>query len=673
MILTAVLAASFVLPVPFVPQKKDTCGAASLGMVLAYWDRAVTHDEIADALVVKDLHGIPGSRLAGFAQDRGLRAVAYEGDLQQVRDFVERGRPLIVAWKVGDDRYHNVVVTGFDDEEGDVFVNDPAKGEQRRVSREKFEERWAGADHWTLLVLPEGEPYEDPPRLVAEAAPAPGAAPVEDYDALVARGISLGKEGKNAEALAAFDNAIALDGTRPEARVERGGLRFLERRYTDAAHDLEEALAIREEDGYARNLLASSYQLDGRTDDALREWNELGQPALGEITVTGLRHIHTGVALRELTVHPGEMLDLADLRKSRRRLEEVQVFKKVVLRPVLREEGKADLEVALKERHAFGSIPEFLVKGAANAVVEKVRLTYHGLFGSAISVGGYYRWEKARPKKSILLEWARPLFIPFYFRTVAERETQPFSVNGSTTLKAEGVEVGARHVLGSRTVIQLGFRTRDREFSEVRPDTPPGVVRGLSLGLEHRFWESHRRRLDWSISGFNAGKPLSSDVEYTKAVTALRYQDILSTPDDTDMEKSVIVARALAGWGADDTPLDDLFMLGIGSTDTDFPLRTYKLRKGGVLGEGPMGRTLGMFNVEWRQRLVSYRGVQGGFVLFYDVARIERTAQGEDQTLEAVGGGLRLAARGAFLRLDYGISISGDSRHQLTAGFGQTF
>jgi hemolysin activation/secretion protein len=70
---------------------------------------------------------------------------------------------------------------------------------------------------------------------------------------------------------------------------------------------------------------------------------------------------------------------------------------------------------------------------------------------------------------------------------------------------------------------------------------------------------------------------------------------------------------------------------------------------------------------------VSYRGVQGGFVLFYDVARIERTAQGEDQTLEAVGGGLRLAARGAFLRLDYGISISGDSRHQLTAGFGQTF
>jgi len=668
MILAAALAAALVLPVPFVPQKKDTCGAASLGMVLAYWDRAVPHDEIADALVVKDLHGIPGSRLAAFAGDRGLRAVAYEGALDQLREYVDKGRPLIVAWKVGKDRYHNVVVTGFDDEEGDVFVNDPAKGEHRRVSRDKFEERWAAADHWTLLVLPEAEPYEEPARQVAAAS-----APEEDYDALVAKGISLGREGKHAEAAAAFDRAIALDGNRPEARVERGGLRFLERRYTDAVHDLEEALAIREEDGYARHLLASSYQLGGRTDDALREWNELGQPALGEITVTGLRHIRTGVALRELTVHQGEMLELSDLRQSRRRLEEVGVFKKVVLRPVPREEGKADLEVALKERHAFGSIPELLVKLAANAVVQKVRLTYYGLFGRAINVGGYYRWEQERPKKSILLEWSRPLWIPFNFRTVADRETQPFSVNGSTTMKAEGVEVGARRVVGPRTVIQLGFKTRDRQFSEVRPDTPPGVVRGVSLGVEHRFWESHRRRLDFSLSGFKAGGFLSSAVDYPKAVTSLRYEDILSTPDDTDMEKSVIVARALGAWGGDDTPLDDLFALGVGSSDVDFPLRTYKLRENGVLGESPMGRSLGMFNIEWRQRLATYRGLQGGFVLFYDAARIERTAQGQDQTLEAVGGGLRLAVRGAFLRLDYGISISGDGRKTLTAGFGQMF
>jgi tetratricopeptide (TPR) repeat protein len=668
-LLAAVLAAGVVLPVPFVPQKKDTCGAASLGMVLAYWDRAVPHDEIAAALVEEEgpLHGIPGSRLAEFARGRGLRAVAYAGDLDQLRDFVDKGRPLIVAWKVGKDRYHDVVVTGFDDEHADVFVNDPAKGEHRRVSREKFDERWEGASRWTLLVLPEAEPVEEPLRVFTDASH-----PEEGYDSLVARGVSLGREGKTAEAAAAFDRAIALDGTRPEARVERGGLRFLERRYTDAAQDLEEALAIRE-DGYTRNLLASSYQLGGRTDDALREWNELGQPALGEIDITGLRHIREGVARRELTVEPGEMLDLGELRESRLRLEETRVFKKVVLRPVPREEGKADLEVALKERHAFGSILEFLGKGAANAVTEKVRLTYHGLFGHAINVGGYYRWEKQRPKKSILLEWARPLWIPFYFRAIGERETQPFDVGGPTIMKAEGVEVGARKVLGSRTVIQLGFRNRDREFSDVRPDTPPGTVRGLSVGLEHRFWESRRRWLDWTISGFKAGKPLASAVEYTKAVTALRYEDILSTPDDTDMEKSVIVARVLGAWGDDETPLDDLFALGVGSSDVDYPLRSFKLRQDGVLGSSPMGRGLGLFNVEWRQRLVNHRLFQGGFVVFYDAAHIARTARGEDGTFEALGVGLRASVMGAILRLDYGFSISGDRRKELTAGFGHTF
>ena len=87
----------------------------------------------------------------------------------------------------------------------------------------------------------------------------------------------------------------------------------------------------------------------------------------------------------------------------------------------------------------------------------------------------------------------------------------------------------------------------------------------------------------------------------------------------------------------------------------------------------PMGRTLLLFNIEWRQRLVSFGAVQGGFVLFYDAAHITRAAEGPDRTLEALGGGLRVAVRDAILRLDYGISISGDRRKKLTAGFGHTF
>jgi ABC-type bacteriocin/lantibiotic exporter with double-glycine peptidase domain len=148
------LAAS--LDVPFVPQQKDTCAAASLAMVFRYWDQPVPADEIARTLVEPELHGILGSRLAAFARERGFQALAYEGDLVQLRDFLEKGRPLIVALAAGSDRYHDVVVVGLDDGHRDVLVNDPALGARRRLPVEEFEKRWAASGHWTLLVLPSG-------------------------------------------------------------------------------------------------------------------------------------------------------------------------------------------------------------------------------------------------------------------------------------------------------------------------------------------------------------------------------------------------------------------------------------------------------------------------------------------------------------------------------------
>ena len=152
MLLLAALLSAAPLAVPFVPQQKDSCGAAALAMVLRYWQQPASHDEIAQALLEPELKGILGSRLEAFARERGMTAIAYRGDMAQLREYVAKGRPLIVAWKVGRGRYHDVVVVGL--EEGAVLVHDPADGASRRVAAGDFEERWAGAGHWTLLVMP---------------------------------------------------------------------------------------------------------------------------------------------------------------------------------------------------------------------------------------------------------------------------------------------------------------------------------------------------------------------------------------------------------------------------------------------------------------------------------------------------------------------------------------
>ena len=152
MLLGLLLAAS-TLDVPYVPQVKDTCGAAALAMVMRYWGDDVTHDEIAGRLLQKDLHGIRGSALQALAAERGLTAIAYAGDLDQLRTYLDKGRPQVVAWKLGR-RFHDVVVVGFDAGTRELVVHDPAVGPARRVAEKEFEKRWGGASHWTLLVLP---------------------------------------------------------------------------------------------------------------------------------------------------------------------------------------------------------------------------------------------------------------------------------------------------------------------------------------------------------------------------------------------------------------------------------------------------------------------------------------------------------------------------------------
>src|SRR5262249_44559245 len=120
---------------------------------------------------------------------------------------------------------------------------------------------------WLALVLCAGVP---PSATLAGAAGGATAA-ADGYEAIVAQGVDEARAGRPDAADRAFARAIACEPSRPEAYVERGGLRFLEKRYDEAVRDLEAAL-LRGDDAYARELLASSLYLSGRTDEALARW-----------------------------------------------------------------------------------------------------------------------------------------------------------------------------------------------------------------------------------------------------------------------------------------------------------------------------------------------------------------------------------------------------------------
>jgi len=651
--LVAVLAASS-LDVPFVAQRKDTCGAAALAMVLRYWGADVSHDDVARTLLTPELHGIAGSRLAEFARGRGMEAVAYRGDMANLRDFVGKGRPLIVAWDMGRSRYHDVVVVGFDLERDAVIVHNPAEGASRPVKSVRFEKRWQGAGYWTLLVARE------------KPAPAP-----PTYEELVARGVAAGRGGHYGEAEETLQRAIGMAPSRPEARVELAGLRFLEKKYEDAAAGFASAL-IYQPDPYAREMLAASLHLAGHTEDALKEWNRLGQPRLDEIAIKGLVHTNERVVRREMALSPEGVLDLGRYRQTRLRLEELGIFDRIELRPVPKQLGHVDLEVDLAERHGFGDPVQVGIQSAVYAIRKKVVLRYFNLAGEGVNLGLDYKWQTTQPHLRGRVDWPRPFGLPANLRVEAMRARPTYDLGQAFTLRTRGADVSLRRVVGPGTVAEAGWRVRDRTFSVARPDAPDGRISGYQLGLDHRFVDRRRYRLDGTVRFFQALSRLGSDVAYPLGQVALRYHGFISLPDGKPIARSALAAQLIVGRGGPRTPLDEMFTPGA-SSEMDYPLRGHYVRRNGILGGTAIGRDLDLLNVELRQRIANGTRFQLGAVAFYDGARLDATAQGGARKMNDLGVGLRLSTRGLLVRIDYGRSLSGDGKIAWTGGIGQVF
>jgi ABC-type bacteriocin/lantibiotic exporter with double-glycine peptidase domain len=157
------------LDVPFVKQEKDGCGAASIAMVMQYWQAqpgqsgkpAAEAAQIQRALHSDAAHGIYASDMERYFQQNGYATYVFAGDWSDLKQHLGKGRPLIVSLKPAALKpdsmgpLHYVVVAGLDEERQLVLVNDPAQRKLLKEDRSRFEQEWKGSGRWTLLALPE--------------------------------------------------------------------------------------------------------------------------------------------------------------------------------------------------------------------------------------------------------------------------------------------------------------------------------------------------------------------------------------------------------------------------------------------------------------------------------------------------------------------------------------
>ena len=124
-----------VAKVPFIMQMEALeCGAASLAMVLAYYEKWIPLEQVRrDCGVSRD--GSNALNVMRAARNYGLEATGYRYEPDYLRD--NGTFPCIAHWEFN----HFVVVDGF--KNGKVYLNDPARGTVT-VSFEEFDEKFTG-------------------------------------------------------------------------------------------------------------------------------------------------------------------------------------------------------------------------------------------------------------------------------------------------------------------------------------------------------------------------------------------------------------------------------------------------------------------------------------------------------------------------------------------------
>lgn len=150
------LTAAFALNVPFFPQPKNGCGAASVAMVAHYWKPQLTEVPAAPE-IYKQLppgeSGIALSHMKSYLETLGLKAFTLKATLPDLATHTGKGRPVIVGLrKKHNAELHFVVVTAVTPSH--IHLQDPARAKPKNLTPAAFAKQWNLGGNWALIAAP---------------------------------------------------------------------------------------------------------------------------------------------------------------------------------------------------------------------------------------------------------------------------------------------------------------------------------------------------------------------------------------------------------------------------------------------------------------------------------------------------------------------------------------
>ena len=120
--------------------------------MLGYRGVSVAPEEIAAKIYSGSARGTLNVDMVLYALTLGFDASSYSGGLEDLRERIDSGHPLIVLVDYGFSLYqanHFMVVTGYRDD--GVIVNS-GKEERKLIPMGDFLRSWERTKFWTLLI-----------------------------------------------------------------------------------------------------------------------------------------------------------------------------------------------------------------------------------------------------------------------------------------------------------------------------------------------------------------------------------------------------------------------------------------------------------------------------------------------------------------------------------------
>lgn len=146
--------------VPYIMQKAEHCGPATLAMIFNFWGINITQDEIAQEIYSSELKGTLSIEMVLYAIQKGFEAEMYNGSLQDLKNRIKAGFPLIVSHREDEEnkRVHYLVVLGFNDNKKVVYIHSDVR-ENLSMDYQTFLKYWEWAENLTFFIHPKDKMY----------------------------------------------------------------------------------------------------------------------------------------------------------------------------------------------------------------------------------------------------------------------------------------------------------------------------------------------------------------------------------------------------------------------------------------------------------------------------------------------------------------------------------